>query len=35
MCLACIKCKNMNRLKKYLREDLKTDTTSNSFVNEV
>ena len=25
----------MNRLDKYLREDLKTYTTSNSFINEI
>ena len=31
----CVKCTNMNRLDKYLREDLKTYTTSNSFINEI
>ena len=31
----CIKCTNTNRFDKYLREDLKSDTTSNLFINEV
>ena len=33
---ACvIKCTNTNRFDKYLLEDLKSDTTSNLFINEV
>ena len=31
----CIKCTNTNRFDKYLPEDLKSDTTSNLFINEV
>ena len=31
----CIKCKNTNRFDKYLPDDLKSDTTSNLFINEV
>ena len=34
-CLYSIKCTNTNRFDKYLPEDLKSDTTSNLFINEV